>query len=272
MYAEPLAERLAALCWLAGQSRPPCPHHGKIDAASLRSRKALPAFRREPSTSVSKQSLLQQKLGLGTDCGVVRKRSDWVFKIGRAFMKYVVMAAIGLFAPMALMAVPAHSQAVRSYDCAKAGNANKAVCKSAAAAAKPAPRVAAPRNYDCSKAGNANKAMCKTAMPAARQTPANVSTATITRHYDCTKSGNATKSACKGMAPSVTPPAPPVPATTTTHSRTVAQSRTTTTTSGAGTSVGGPNRATAKCRDGSMSFSAHRSGTCSRHGGVAQFY
>ena len=183
-------------------------------------------------------------------------------------MKHVIMAAIGLFAPMALMAVPAQAQAVRNYDCAKAGNANKAVCKGAAAAAKPAPRVAVPRNYDCSKAGNANKAMCKTSTPAARQKTANVSTTTTTRHYDCTKSGNANKSACKGMAPSVTP----VPATTTTHSRTVAQSRTTTTTSGAGTSVGGPNRATAKCRDGSMSFSAHRSGTCSRHGGVAQFY
>jgi hypothetical protein len=32
-----------------------------------------------------------------------------------------------------------------------------------------------------------------------------------------------------------------------------------------------PQGATAKCHDGSYSFSKHRSGTCSRHGGVAQW-
>jgi hypothetical protein len=30
-------------------------------------------------------------------------------------------------------------------------------------------------------------------------------------------------------------------------------------------------KATARCRDGSLSFSAHRSGTCSHHGGVLEF-
>jgi len=30
-----------------------------------------------------------------------------------------------------------------------------------------------------------------------------------------------------------------------------------------------PTGATAQCRDGTWSFSRHRSGTCSRHGGVA---
>ncbi|WP_175611131.1 G5 domain-containing protein [Microbacterium sp. RURRCA19A] len=30
--------------------------------------------------------------------------------------------------------------------------------------------------------------------------------------------------------------------------------------------------ATAKCRDGSLSYSAHRSGTCSHHGGVSVWY
>lgn len=30
-----------------------------------------------------------------------------------------------------------------------------------------------------------------------------------------------------------------------------------------------PEGATAQCRDGTWSFSRHRSGTCSRHGGVA---
>ena len=33
-----------------------------------------------------------------------------------------------------------------------------------------------------------------------------------------------------------------------------------------------PDGASAKCRDGSYSFSTHRSGTCSGHGGVATWY
>jgi hypothetical protein len=32
-----------------------------------------------------------------------------------------------------------------------------------------------------------------------------------------------------------------------------------------------PQGATAKCRDGSYSFSQHHRGTCSRHGGVAEW-
>jgi hypothetical protein len=32
------------------------------------------------------------------------------------------------------------------------------------------------------------------------------------------------------------------------------------------------NGATAKCKDGTLSYSAHHSGTCSHHGGVAQWY
>ncbi len=32
-----------------------------------------------------------------------------------------------------------------------------------------------------------------------------------------------------------------------------------------------PAEATAKCRDGTWSFSRHRRGTCSRHGGVARW-
>jgi hypothetical protein len=32
-----------------------------------------------------------------------------------------------------------------------------------------------------------------------------------------------------------------------------------------------PQGASAKCRDGTYSFSKHHSGTCSRHGGVAQW-
>jgi len=70
---------------------------------------------------------------------------------------------------------------------------------------------AAARNYDCTKAGNANKAVCKNAAtvtpapvsPAPAVTPAPAATATTTtaRHYDCTKAGNANKAVCKGVVP-----------------------------------------------------------------------
>jgi hypothetical protein len=38
-----------------------------------------------------------------------------------------------------------------------------------------------------------------------------------------------------------------------------------------GSTGGGPGAATAKCNDGTYSYSQHRSGTCSRHGGVASW-
>jgi hypothetical protein len=41
--------------------------------------------------------------------------------------------------------------------------------------------------------------------------------------------------------------------------------------SGGGVSVSGGSGATAICADGTQSFSAHRQGTCSHHGGVAQW-
>ena len=70
---------------------------------------------------------------------------------------------------------------------------------------------AAARNYDCSKAGNANKAVCKDAAataPAAPSSPtaaaaspaATTNSTTTTRHYDCTKAGNASKAVCRGAA------------------------------------------------------------------------
>jgi hypothetical protein len=184
-------------------------------------------------------------------------------------MKRILIALSGLLlAPVAFFAVPAHSAtAPRNYDCTKPGNANKTVCKKAAAATV-ASSAAKARNYDCTKPGNANKAVCRSAVapvaPAAPKT---------TRNYDCSKAGNANKAACKGAvatapaapsttyaprpkpaAPSVAAPAPRAPA------------------SGQNINPAGPNGATAKCRDGTMSFSAHRSGTCSRHGGVAQWF
>lgn len=175
-----------------------------------------------------------------------------------------------------LAASSANAQSVRHYDCSKAGNATKTECKAAAAAAaKPAP-VATPaktRNYDCTKAGNANKAVCKGVAVAPAAKPANdnavASKPATTRNYDCTKAGNANKTACKAVAPApaAQPVAPAPRPTPVTAAAPAARS-----VSGQNTNPAGPNGATAKCRDGTFSSSAHRSGTCSRHGGVAQWF
>jgi large subunit ribosomal protein L22e/Meckel syndrome type 1 protein len=194
-------------------------------------------------------------------------------------MKRILLAVVGILAPLVLTGTPALAQSARHYDCTKPGNANKAVCKgvAAAAAAPMAPAAAAARRYDCSKAGNAAKAPCRGATPppvVAKAAPTAPIAAPATRHYDCSKVANANKVACKGTVAAVAPaPAPhsapvAVPAARPAPIAPAARAPV----AGQNTNPAGPNGATAKCRDGTMSFSAHRSGTCSRHRGVAQFY
>jgi len=138
------------------------------------------------------------------------------------------------------------------------------------------------RNYDCSKAGNANKAVCKNAPTGAvpGPTPAPATKAEpvtpTPRHYDCGKVGNASKAACKGTvaaAPTAASAPPPSPSHPSPASAPIA-TRTPVSRSGAPatTNPAGPNGATAMCGDGTYSHSAHRSGTCSRHGGVKSWY
>ncbi|WP_408591842.1 DUF3761 domain-containing protein [Novosphingobium sp.] len=64
--------------------------------------------------------------------------------------------------------------------------------------------------------------------------------------------------------PAPAPPAAPTQAATRAPAATHAS------VAGQNTNAAGPSGATAKCRDNTLSFSAHRSGTCSHHGGVAQ--
>lgn len=137
----------------------------------------------------------------------------------------------------------------------------------------PGQAQAKPRHYDCSKAGNANKTVCKgqaapTPAPAPVPAPA-PARMPAERHYDCSKAGNANKTACRGAtSATVAPPqaqAPMAPAPTASSRPTVGRP------SVAPASVPGGGNPTAKCRDGSLSYSAHRSGTCSRHGGVASW-
>jgi len=131
------------------------------------------------------------------------------------------------------------------------------------------------KNYDCSKAGNKNKAVCKSAAttaaaPVAKQT----TVATQTRHYDCTKPGNANKQECK-VATSATqtaskpvampmkPAAAPAAATTMHHAAAPAAN--------ASAENNNPAGAIAQCKDGTYSHAKGHSGACSRHGGVAKW-
>ena len=122
------------------------------------------------------------------------------------------------------------------------------------------------RNYDCSKPGNANKAVCKAKVgsPAKPVAPAMPKAAPVAvkpvavRNYDCTKLGNRFRKECRAAA-STSPAAAAKP---------VASARP----AAAPAASAGPQGATAKCKDGTYSHSAHHSGSCSRHGGVGQFY
>jgi large subunit ribosomal protein L22e/Meckel syndrome type 1 protein len=150
--------------------------------------------------------------------------------------------------------------------------------KSAAAAKPKTTKVASTtstktvtqRNYDCSKAGNKNKAMCKSAAatpakPVVKQT----TVATSTRHYDCTKPGNANKAQCKVSMSSRQAATKPVAmprnaaAPATMHPARMATN--------ASVEDHNPAGAIATCKDGTYSHSKVRSGACSRHGGVAKW-
>ena len=185
--------------------------------------------------------------------------------------------------------------AAKTYDCTKAGNANKAACKSAAqaalkaakpaksnAAAKPAltrvsstttTRTVTQKSFDCAKAGNANKAVCRNAAttpakPVAKQT----TTATSTRHYDCTKAGNVNKEECKVSAASKQGAPKAVAASKSGPTARMAPAPgPTKAASSKASDNNNPAGAIAQCKDGTYSHSKSRSGTCSRHGGVAKW-
>lgn len=130
------------------------------------------------------------------------------------------------------------------------------------------------KTYDCSKPGNANKAVCKSAAttpskPGAKQT----TVATVTRHYDCAKPGNANKQECKVSTSANQTVSKPVavskPAAATVAPK-VAPKRTAAPTSAA-VEDHNPSGAIAQCKDGTYSHAKARTGACSRHGGVGKW-
>ena len=187
--------------------------------------------------------------------------------------KLIVLASLAF--GLASLSAPASA---RNYDCTKAGNANKAACKSPAATTVSSQKTtkitttATARSYDCTKAGNKNKSACKmAASPAAPVRPAGKAKTiqtTTSASYDCTKFYNKLRAACRTQgvttkaSTSTVAPAPMAKPG-------VAETRTTTTaTRSVNTDAAG---ATAQCKDGSFSHSKQHSGSCSRHGGVAKW-
>ena len=146
----------------------------------------------------------------------------------------------------------------RNYDCSKAGNKNKAACKTAAAPVKPMP-VLTPAKPAVAKSAPvkpmAASAQARVAPAAAKPASARpTAAAPAARNYDCTKAGNANKTVCKAAV--ATRPAP------------VAKPKA----AASGSSDDkNPVGAIGRCRDGMYSHSKQRVGACSHHGGVAQW-
>jgi hypothetical protein len=209
--------------------------------------------------------------------------------MNRLILAAALAAACSIASSAPALAAP------KNYDCSKAGNANKAVCKSAAKdatkaakpvrAAKPAKAAAAPKpaatkvssttttktattkNYDCTKPGNKNKAMCKSAAATpARPMVKQTTVATQTRHYDCTKPGNANKQECKVSTSTTRAASKPVAQT-----KVAAAPRRAAAATPASAEDHNPSGAIAQCKDGTYSHAKARTGACSRHGGVAKW-
>ena len=181
-------------------------------------------------------------------------------------MNRLILTALMAAGVVGLSAAPA---AARTYDCSKAGNANKAECK---AGAKPAKAAAAKPT--------AAKSVKAAAKPApAKATAAKTATVAMTktvvkteRNYDCRLRGNKNKAACKTVAaPAAKPMAPvakPMVATAKTAPRAAPMKAAA---APASADDKNPVGSIGRCKDGFYSHSKQRTGACSRHGGVAKW-
>jgi hypothetical protein len=132
--------------------------------------------------------------------------------------------------------------------------------------------LAAARNYDCSKAGNANKAACKTGAkdaakmttkpaPAAKTAAAKPAPKTAAAKPAPASAPVAKPSMFQRMSNALTG-SKPAPAAKPAPKRVAAA---------ASNEDRNPAGAIAQCKDGTYSHAKARTGACSRHGGVAKW-
>lgn len=203
-------------------------------------------------------------------------------------MKKLILL-VGLALGASALTAPT-SAAARNYDCSKAGNANKAACKTSGAAVKPtakaSPKAAkvqvssaiknsagrgtaikskstSERTYDCTKADNRDKTACKSAATSSAPVVKQSNATTSARHYDCTKAGNANKTVCKSSA---------TVSQTSSVRPSVDRARVGRPAALPRVNAAGPAGATAQCKDGTYSHSNQHRGACSHHGGVAKWF
>lgn len=120
------------------------------------------------------------------------------------------LLALAIMAPAIVSAQTAATTAPKAkslfhYDCTKAGNKNKAACKTTTAApVAAAPAATKPVVAKPASPGFFHRAAAPAAAAPARTYAANGNTVAYTTktgkviHYDCSKAGNKNKTACKG--------------------------------------------------------------------------
>lgn len=160
-------------------------------------------------------------------------------------MKNLIMA-VALATGCAAMSSSPALAATRTYDCSKAGNANKAACKTAA---KPAAVAKAP------KAAKAAKATPKVAKAAPAKAAPKAAAAPSAKPTFMQRMGGMFSRSTPATAAKARPAAAPRRAAAATAS---AEDR-------------DPRGAIAQCKDGTYSHAKVRNGACSRHGGVGKW-
>jgi hypothetical protein len=159
-------------------------------------------------------------------------------------MKHLIMA-VALAAGCAAMSSSPALAATRTYDCSKAGNANKAACKTA----NPAAVAKAP------KAARAAKAAPKVAKAAPAKAAPKAAAAPAAKPTFMQRMGSMFSRSSPATAAKARPAAAPRRAAAATAS---AEDR-------------DPRGAIAQCKDGTYSHAKVRNGACSRHGGVGKW-
>ena len=168
-------------------------------------------------------------------------------------MKQLILA-VALAAGCAAMSSSPVLAATRTYDCSKAGNANKAACKTAAKPAKTAKPAKAPKVAKAAKPAKTAPKVAKSAPAKAAPKTAQAAPAAKPTMMQRLRGmfGGSSAATAKAAKPA------PAPRRTAAATPASAQDR-------------NPAGAIAQCKDGTYSHSKDRRGACSRHGGVAKW-